>query len=637
MCGIAGLQTGADSVIALQAMLGAQQHRGPDDSGIWSGAEWTLGMVRLAIIDVEHGKQPMISRDGRWVVVQNGEIYNYRALQARIPFKLRTTSDTEVLLEMIAHQGVPQTLESIEGMFAFAAVEIPTGKLWLARDRFGEKPLFLDRRSGGFAFASELQPLLSAGGEAQIDPGGLAGLLRCGFPWPGTTTIKGITELLPAHWLCRTRDGQETTGAYWTLPDRIDDDAGSLEKCGERVLELLDASVRDRLIADVPLGLFLSGGIDSGAVAASAVRSRPDIEAVTVGFDAAGYDERPLARKSAAALRLRMHEESGAIGGYDSSQLDDLVAHYGEPFTDTSAVPTRTVSHAARRHFKVVLSGDGGDELFSGYVSHDRDLLLARYGGGTFGAKIAGMVADFVPTAGRGAELRRALQLNAARPQGLLPITMNGVFDQAETRELFANTPGEREAERQVQAITEESRTWWNSVSDSQLAMSLHAIRTSMVQDILMKVDRMSMVESLEVRAPFLDSKLASYALSLPSHLKRRGRLGKYILRHALRGRLPSEVLHGPKRGFSLPVRKWMGERFWRDLHDAVEDYANSGGGELNVNSLRARVERDRARCAKHNDYRALHRAFVLHAFLRWRRKLNQVQPLESLATGVGA
>jgi asparagine synthase (glutamine-hydrolysing) len=556
-------------------------------------------------------------------------------LRGRVAAPLKTTSDTEVLLELIAQEGVPRALEQVDGMFAFAAVDTREAKLWLARDRFGEKPLYIDRRSG-FAFASELQALLRADESLEIDGAGLAGLLRCSFPWPGTTPVRGICELLPSQWICRARDGREESGFYWTLPDRIDEEAGTLEKCGQRVLELLDESVRERLVAEVPLGLFLSGGIDSGAVAASAVRSRPDIEAVTVGFDSTTYDERPMARQTAAQLRLRMHEEDGAYAPYSGPQLDRLIAHYGGPFADTSAIPTRAVSRAARKHFKVVLSGDGGDELFSGYMGHHRDVLLAQYGGGKAGAALSGIAAAAVPAGGRGAALKRALQLNAARPQGLLAYTMNGVFHDAEIEALFTGTSLESEARQQLQRMKDESSSWWNSVGDPQLAMSLHAIRTTMVQDILTKVDRMSMAESLEVRAPFLAPRLASYALSLPSHLKRRGKIGKYVLRHALKGRLPNEILAARKRGFSLPVRKWMGQAFWQDLQTAVEQYAKEKDPVLNITALRTQVNRDREWCRDHNDYRALHRAFLLQTFLRWKRAFVALEPLP-LATEVGA
>jgi asparagine synthase (glutamine-hydrolysing) len=599
-------------------------HRGPDDSGQWRDHRWHLGMTRLAIIDLETGRQPMRSADGRWVMVFNGEIYNFPDLARLITDRgvhLRTRSDTEVLVELIAARGVPAALEKAEGMFAFAVADTLTGDLWLARDRFGEKPLYLDRRQGSFAFCSELGPLIQERTlSARPSARGVVAIFRYGYPWAGTTAVDGIEELPPAHWLRRTADGAETLGAYWSLPDRVDEEAGSLQRCGERILELLDASVRARLIADVPLGLFLSGGIDSSAVAASAVRHRPDIQAVTVGFDAGTHDERPLARLTASQLGIVLREEQGRTAPFSPEGFDDVLSHHGQPFMDTSAFPTRALSHLARRNFKVVLSGDGGDELFSGYPAHTRNELLRILGGGRLGSALSGLLARVLPEQGTFESLRRALDLNASCNDGLALHVMDGTFTDRSLLELVQGSDWESATRAHLQMARENAYRLWSTVKDSNLAFSLHQIRTSLPQDILMKVDRMSMAESLEVRAPFLDSKLAAYALSLPARLKVRGRVGKYVLRHALHGRVPQAVLDGPKRGFNLPVRLWMGDRFWQELASEAELYQRVGASELNAHALLRQIALDRERCRRANNYRALHRAFVLYSFLRWRR-----------------
>ena len=626
MCGIAGLAAGESDEHALPRMLDAIRYRGPDDSGIWEGSGWRIGMTRLAIIDLKRGRQPMRSRDTRWTLVLNGEIYNFLHVKEELETSgvaFRTHSDTEVLLELIAMHGVVRALERVEGMFALAAVDSASGDLWLARDRFGEKPLYVDRRGGTFGFCSELTPLV-AGRPLDAKPSarGLTSILRYGHPWPGLTAVEGIGELEPASWIRRSRAGEESGGRYWLPPDRVDVEAGSLQRCAQTLLDLLDRSVRDRLIADVPLGLFLSGGIDSGAVATAAVRTRSDIRAVTVGFQDHEYDERSLARLTASHAGISIEEEGTALAPFTPRRFDELLSHYGQPFADTSAVPTRAVAHAARRHFKVVLSGDGGDELLAGYLAHRRNARLERWGAGAIGGTVAAWLGALFPDHGAGERVARGLELIASFDKGLLSHTMAGVFTDRMIEELVSGTTWAGPAHDHLEHARREAQQLWFSVPDKQLALSLHQIRHSLPQDILAKVDRMSMAESLEVRAPFLDSRLASYALSLPSSRKERGGVGKYVLREALKSRLPAAVLDAPKRGFALPVRAWLGEAFWSALRAECERYCGDSGAELNTSVLSRRVEVDTARARRANDYRAIHRAFLLYGFFRWRNYL---------------
>lgn len=628
MCGIAGATSGLGFDESIHTMLDAIRHRGPDDGGTWTGFGYALGMRRLAIMDPGHGRQPMSTPDGRWVLIFNGEIYNFRRIREQlatdVPFS--TTSDTEVLLALVARRGVVEALQAVEGMFAFAALDTQSQELWLARDRFGEKPLYVDRRGGRFAFCSELWPLLvaRAAPPPAVSARGLMSILRFGHPWPGSTAVEGVTELRPAQWLCRTKDGTERVGTYWTPPDRVDEAAGSVERCGVHLLELLDASVRDRLAADVPVGLFLSGGIDSGAVASSAVRERRDIHAVTVGFNVDGYDETPLSQATASRLGLGLTVERGTIAPFSTDQFADLLVHYGQPFADTSAVPTRVVSRAARRHFKVVLSGDGGDELLAGYMAHTRQARLQRIGGTIAGAAAAALgraLPDRAPES-----FERGLGLIASMHQGLLPHVMAGVFSDRATAALVAGTPWERPTLDFLHEARVSCRDLTSATPDPCLALSLYQLRHSLPQDILTKVDRMSMAESLEVRSPFLDSTLASYALALPAHLKLRDQVGKWVLRAALEDRLPAAVLRAPKRGFSLPVRQWLGTAFWAELQAEVRTYSHAGANELNTDALARRVNRDERRCRGKNDFRALHRAVLLYGFLRWRRMLAEAR-----------
>lgn len=631
MCGIAGWRTDrAYGGVGIHRILELIKHRGPDDSGNFTYAGWEVGVTRLAIQDPERGRQPMTSSDGRWSMVFNGEIYNFRHIRDRLVARgwwLRTGTDTEVLLESIAADGVVATLGTIEGMFAFAAVDRMTGDLWLARDRFGEKPLYVDRRAGSFAFCSELYPLMvEARARKAISWKGLISTFRYGYPWPGTTAIEGIHEVLPAQWVRRSVQGRELSGFYWRPPDRTDEEPGSLQKCGDTLVSLLDRSVESCLVADVPLGLFLSGGIDSGAVAASAVRVRPDIRAVTIGFEDADYDERSKTRKTAAHLGIALEESVGAFGSFSPSTFSSILRHYGQPFDDTSAVPTRTVSRIARRHFKVVLSGDGGDELLGGYLSHLRAVRLSNLPDCKPFTWLALSIASGLGHRNCLGAVERALLLYGSVQGGELAHAMSGVFSDHQVLKLFAGTPGERESKDHLQQASDEARLIWKSTKDPVLALSLFQIRHSLPQDILKKVDRMSMSESLEVRSPLLNPRFAAYALSLPGCLKVHEGLGKFVLRRALASRLPPEVLRAPKRGFAMPVRRWMGDVFWKELALEVDHFKKVRANELNVGFLEDQVQRDTRRCRSANDYRAIHRSVLIYAFLRWRRTLLAAQ-----------
>lgn len=629
MCGIAGIQLSGrfESETAVSRMVQMIHHRGPDDNGEWRDGCWNIGMARLAIMDPGHARQPLLSSCGRWVVVFNGELYNFRSVRDRLVGKgivFKTKSDTEVLAELVASVGVVAALSEIEGMFAFAAVDRIEKQLWLARDRFGEKPLFIDRRRGRFAFCSELSPLLQTSPVENLPSAhGVAAILRHGHHWPGSTAVAGVSELLPSQWLCRSHSGEERTGIYWHPPDRVDEQAGTVDKCGQILVDLLQQSVDTRLVADVPLGLFLSGGIDSAAVAALARNARPDICAVTMGFDTQGYDETPQARQTAKHLGIQLIEERGSCGTFSVDSFDELLYHHGQPFSDTSSIPTRMVSRAARGHFKVVLSGDGGDELLSGYLQHIRNAQLTRWGGGRLGGTLSRAASRLFASTSSWEGVQRALRLNGSVSQGLLLHEMDGVFTDEMLFYLFHGSAWEKDVQQQIVVARDEARRLWRTTKDSNLAFSLHQLRMTLPQTILAKVDRMSMAESLEVRSPMLDSRFASYALSLPARIKVHRGMGKYVLRHALRKMLPEEILQGPKRGFSLPLRNWLGERFWIELRNEVKHYHRDGGGEFNLHALHRQIDMDENLSRRFNSYRALHRMILVYSFLRWRRRLN--------------
>jgi asparagine synthase (glutamine-hydrolysing) len=626
MCGIAGLRTLSheSNEPRLSRMLHSMRYRGPDGEGQTESADWRIGAVRLSVIDVKTGNQPFTSADGRWILVLNGEIYNYGELRtalAEAGAHFKSSSDTEVLVELIARHGILKSLELIEGMFGFAAVDARAGDLWLVRDRFGEKPLFIDRRNQSFAFSSELTPLMITGGiTPRPSVTGVVSVLRFGYPWPGSSAVDGIDELRPGQWLKRAATGHEMSGFYWKLPSQIDEQAGPTKRCEQKFLDLLTQSVTQRVTADVPLGLFLSGGLDSAAVAEAASHLKPKLSAVTMGFTQGGYDERPLARSTASTLGLSLHEALSDQQGFSPALVDDLLLHYGQPFGDTSAIPTRELARAARPHFKVALSGDGGDELLGGYLSFQRLRQLQMFGGGVLGGLGSGYLLGAMPSSEKWESGRRAMRLNASLHAGLYGYAFDGVFDDSQILALLKDTPWEILGRENLAAFRQEAAGLWAQAKDPLLALSSHLLSRSLPQDMLMKMDRMSMAESLEVRAPFLDSRLATFALSLPAHLKMPWMTGKVLIRKALEGRLPESVLTSPKRGFELPLREWLGPTFRTELNSEIASYKSDPAAELNLHELERLVLQEERRSRNGASYRSAHRVWLIYVFLRWRR-----------------
>ncbi len=625
MCGIVGVQVArrTDSATFVSRIIELMHHRGPDARGDEKRGVWHIGAARLSIIDRENGHQPFSSSDGRWLMVFNGEIYNHkyqREILIKSGTNFRTSTDTEVLVELIARHGFVAALEKVEGMFGVAAIDTISDDLWLARDRFGEKPLFLDRRDSGFAFCSEISPLLIEGSSRpRSSPGGIISILRFGYATPGITAVDGIEEIKPGQWLKRRATGEEQSGFYWLPPDRIDEEAGPVERCGRKLDDLLAASVRDRLSADVPIGLFLSGGIDSAAVASAASGLIGRLPAVTIGFRDHRYDERPGARKTAAALGLELHEETCDAFGFSPNVVDELLFHYGQPFGDTSAVPTRLLARTARKHFTVALSGDGGDEIFCGYRSFVRQRQLRTWGGGKLGARLSELGVRHAPLSAKWDSVRRALELNSAVHSNLFGHVFDGVFEDNHILLLSRGTDWERLGHEQLIASREKAIETWMRIKDPLLALSTHLIASSLPQDMLMKMDRMSMAESMEVRAPLLDSRLASFALALPPHLKMKGTIGKQLLRRSLVGKIPKQVLQSPKRGFELPLGSWLKPTFRSCLRAEIENYQDDPDAELNGTELDKLVKQNAGDSFTGVSYRSRHRLWLLYIYLRWR------------------
>lgn len=559
MCGIAGALRAPQAVLdAVPGALEAIAHRGPDDSGWVDSAQGRVGMTRLAVMDPATGQQPM-SRDGVHLVF-NGEIYNFTELRVGLEqagHAFRTTSDTEVLLAMYLEHGLAM-LDDLVGMFAFAVVDERSGTAVLARDRFGKKPLYWSRVGDGLAFASEikaLRPLLGADGHVpSIREQGVYDYLSLGVVPQPDTIFAGIDALEPGSHLTLDADGVRTE--RWWRPEFATHDV-PVREARERVRELMADSVRLRLRSDVPLGVFLSGGVDSSVIAYEATQVLGDtVHAFTVATGS-GLDESAVAGRTADALGIRSTVLPLEFDPIES--LHTVVGHYDQPFADSSAIPSLALSRLARQHVTVVLNGDGGDEVFGGYRRHVAAHLAGRLSGvpdrllGVVEKGIAGRgSADRRGAAGFAQRIVRGLQLD---PEDRYLAWSTDMLLDPDKRQIWLG--GDVSDTRlRVRATRRDGL----GALDQQLATD---IDLNLLSDLLVKMDMATMAYSLEGRSPFLDHRVAEYVWSLPAHVRLpRGR-AKGLLRDAYTGLLSEEVVRGKKKGFEVPVARWLAED-WR-------------------------------------------------------------------------
>ncbi len=558
MCGIAGyvLREGRADPSLVRAMCDQIRHRGPDDQGIYIDRGCGLGMRRLSIIDLSTGHQPMSNESGDVWIVFNGEIYNYQALRDALVsdgHRFATHSDTEAIIHLYEQHGIGG-ISQLRGMFACAIWDARRRELLLVRDRFGKKPLYYTVLPSGLFFGSELKCLYPAAVPLDIDADALRLYFQFSYIPDPLTPYKAIRKLAPGAWLLYDSDGTVHEGLYWKLPEPAVQAPDSLdeESAATRVREIFDESVRMRMIADVPLGAFLSGGIDSSSVVASmAMQSSERVKTFSIGFEESGFNELPAAALVAKKFNTDHHE---ILVRPDSvSLVSRLVEHFDEPFGDSSAIPTFIVSEFAAQHVKVALTGDGGDEIFAGYESFfavdrlrrvDHVPPLAR--------ALLSSIADLWPYSfygknylrmiSRPSALARYFELNYApyflrkallQPEWMLPAD-SGFLSQALQDCLLAG-----QHDIISQAIYFEARA-------------------NLTGDMLVKVDRMSMANSLEVRSPLLDHELAEFAMSIPQQWKMRNGRGKQIFLKAVGDRLPPELLSLPKKGLGVPLAKWF-------------------------------------------------------------------------------
>lgn len=614
MCGIVGflvpgLSQNQNTLSNLAMKMGdALLHRGPDEGAVWTNAESSVGFGhrRLSIIDLTPtGAQPMTSANGRYTITFNGEIYNYQSIQTELSGKghrFRGTSDTEVLLAAFVEWGVEATLPKLDGMFAFGLWDRDEKKLFLARDRFGEKPLYYGHNGGHFVFASELKAIKAFGAATlEMDPHAAALFFYHSYIPEPHSIYRGIFKLPPASWLVVDSKGKfSSPRCYWDLREvaregRANPYRGSFEDALQELDAKLSASVRLRMISDVPLGAFLSGGIDSSLIVEAMTRhSRHPVKTFTIGYNDSHFDESGFAAE--VAKRLGTSHTMLPVSDEDCLSTIPLVAAiYDEPFADSSQVPTYLVSRLARRHVTVALTGDGGDELFGGYPRYWRMLSAMK----NF-ERLPGAVRPMAAA---------AMRAVAATPKPLVAaLRVKRVVERLE--KLGKNLGGKnpRDLYRAIMCpwgkrpailnsgMPEPSSPFdriWEECAGLDLfgAMSLTDQLTFLPGDILAKVDRASMAVSLETRVPLFDPAIAEFVWSMPESYLLEAGGGKRLLKELLYRKVPRSLVDRPKKGFSFPLESWIrgGLRGWAE--ELLSEKALKEAGVFEVKEVRAQWE----------------------------------------------
>jgi len=568
MCGICGIvaltpQARLPGQEVVRKMTDILRHRGPDDEGFHFDTAAALGHRRLSIIDLAGGHQPIANEDATRFIIFNGEIYNHREIRELLEKKghrYRTLSDTETILHLVEEEGIPG-LNRMNGMWGFAIWDFPRRRLTLARDRLGIKPLYYAQVGDLLLFASEIKSLLASQIVAtDLDPSALASYLDLLYIPSPRTIFSGVRKLPPGHALVADATGVRVE-RYWN-PAFTLDQVPDFDAAAERVRDLLTDAVRVRLLSEVPLGAFLSGGIDSSLVVGlmSRLMDRP-VKTFTVGFRGEGwYDE--SAEAEVVARHFQSDHHALQVTSLDlPATLEQTVPALDEPMCDPASLPTYLLSRYARGWVTVALTGEGADELFGGYDKYRFEQLLAALG--PLGS-LAGRAGAALPLSRLPEKARRALEA-AALSGPARQLRLRSTFTGEESRRLMlASLEGIPNASRE--AMEDAARSYPSG--DSLNRIFFQDLKTYMQDDLLMKIDKMSMLASLEARVPFLDYRLVEFVFSLPSSYKLRGGRGKLLLRSAFPGFLPPRTLQRRKHGFVLPIGRWLRN----DLKDYVRD-----------------------------------------------------------------
>ena len=615
MCGISFVfnreLSGKELVRQMKDSLAALAHRGPDDQGIWYENGVVLGHCRLSIIDLAGSLQPMTDWSGRFVLTYNGEIYNYKELREQLKdhWRFETSGDTEVLLAGLVHCG-PSFVEKMEGMWAFAFWDRLEEKLLLSRDRMGKKPLYYRVGSCHFSCASELPALArlyNTGWEEDVHS--TADFFRYGYYLPGTTAYRNVRELLPGHCLEWSEKKGVRQWSYWSLS--LDRFSGTRKQASEVLRNVLVESVRRRLVADVEVGAFLSGGVDSSLVVSILTKELGVCpKTFTIGFQEEAYDERRYARQVAELCATDHYEQ--VLHDWDKARLTNLVLNnIGQPFADSSLLPTNLVSEVAASHVKVALSGDGGDELFSGYQRYQARAILRWY------TRLPGMLRKNIgrlirllpePMAHHSRSLLKKAHLFQDimdRLEDETPYIAPLLYSKDVFNELFPDLVGKGHSPPCLPDGCD---------ADDITRMMCADALVYLPQDILLKVDRASMACSLETRAPFLDRRVVELAFSLPRTWHRHGIAGKRMLHRSFLNILPDSIWNRRKQGFGVPVHDWFREDVGKELEKLLVDVASP----VNSATVGCLLDQHRSKQRDHG-----YRLWSMYVYLLWKQKMD--------------
>ena len=646
MCGIAGVIAPDLKVSAVRQIIRHMTdrivHRGPDDWGSVCEDGIAIGMRRLSIIDLAGGHQPISNEHGDIHVVCNGEIYNFRDLRSELEkrgHRFATGSDAEVVVHLYEEYG-DKFLDHMRGMFGLALWDQRSGRILIARDRLGKKPLFYASVGQRFYFGSEMksllvaEPALSAPDYRQIGQ-----FFQFGYIRQPDTIYRNIHRL-PAGHMAVYEEGRLDVKPYWSL-DFSADESKSESQWLEQLDETLAEAVKIRLESEVPLGVFLSGGLDSSAVVAYAhAAGLNPIKTFTIGFDRKEWDESEDAARVAKHFGTEHHllriSEADLCESFERT-LQQIVFHCDEPFGDASAIPTFHVSRLAREHVKVILSGDGGDELFAGYSSYRGALFAEKYRNYVpypIGRHVLPAMLKLAATVTPGRRHYQALRFAKVLRNSALPMAQGyrekiSIWHANALRELISS-----DLIHQVSDLGEQyfREPWWtrlNGNGDLVSRLSEIDIHTYMLDDILVKVDRMSMANSLEVRSPILDHRIVELAGKLPTQYKIRDGRGKYLLRKVLQKRLPANTLRKGKQGFSVPLRDWFRGR----LRGLVNDYLGSQG-YLPMNIFSASKVQQILHEHERGTADHANKIWLLLVFAAWHRQYQVATPTISQSLG---
>lgn len=585
MCGIAGwinldrAEAKDHTEAVLHSMCERIVHRGPNSEGIWMDDTVALGMRRLSVIDLETGDQPVFSEDKSVVVMMNGELYNYREVRADLEKKghtFVTKSDTEILPHLYQEYG-EDLVDHLNGMYAFSLWDTRKKKLIIARDRFGEKPLYFGVFDGKLIYASEPKAILAHPAvKRELDLDALRQYLSFDYVPAPRSIYKGISKLPAAH-ILTVENGEVKTRRYWDVdwetPRGEQARNATMEDKASELAELLSDSVRMRLVSDVPLGIMLSGGVDSSTIAAFAVKHATErVKTFSIGFEEDSFDESKYARQVARHLNTEHYEEK-----LSATTAGDLISEIGtwldEPVSDGSLIPTFLLARFVRQHVTVALGGDGGDELFAGYPMYHAHNLAQTYRSipKVLRSALIEPIVRQLPVSRKNMSFDYKAK-RFIRGANLGPVERHhswfGSFTVEQQRHLLTADVLEK-SDGEIYRSLSEMFDQCNAPTEVEKMQYLD-INYYLAEDILTKVDRAAMAVSLETRAPFLDPRIGQFAASIPLEYKLNGNKGKYILKKAVEGLLPANILERPKKGFGIPIAEWLRGRLKPLLNDLL-------------------------------------------------------------------